>query len=191
MVPDKRSVECWCVWCVDGRPRVLWAVDPVTKLLHRYDFLCLAQRLQLGRPRACVAYLRRCVPSLRSIRRLERKEGGGVLMKKFFGPLPSGSMAAFTLAFRPCAVSGSLRKGPDAAMRVLNVTSYGRLRQLAGRRSNGRRSSLLLVSAPARMKPGSSVDELVPLLCGSTRAVLRHSYFLPLGETVFKERLCK
>ena len=132
-----------------------------------------------------------CVPSLRSIRRSERKEGGGVLMKEFFGPLPSGSTAAFALAFRPCAVSGSLRKGPDAVMRVLNVTSCGRLRQLAGRRSNGLRSSLLLVSAPARMKPGSSVDELAPLLCGSTRAVLRHSYFLPLGETVFKERLCK
>ena len=112
-------------------------------------------------------------------------------MKNFFGPLPSGSAAAFALAFRPCAVSGSLRKGPDAAMRVLNVTSYGRLRQLAGRRSNGLRSSLLLVSASARMKHGSSVAELAPLLCGSTRAVLRHSYFLPLGETVFKERLCK
>ena len=116
---------------------------------------------------------------------------GGVLMKEFFGPLPSGSTAAFALASRPCAVSGSLRKGPGAVMRVQNVTSYGRLRQLAGRRSNGLRSSLLLVSAPARMKPGSSVAELAPLLCGSTRAVLRHSYFLPLGETVFKERLCK
>ena len=112
-------------------------------------------------------------------------------MKEFFGPLPSGSTAAFALAFRPCAVSGSLRKGPGAVMRVQNVTSYGRLRQLAGRRSNGLRSSLLLVSAPARMKPGSSVDELVPLSCGSTRAVLRHSYFLPHGELVFKERQCK
>ena len=112
-------------------------------------------------------------------------------MKEFFGPLPSGSTAAFALAFRPCAVSGSLRKGPGAVMRVQNVTSYGRLRQLAGRRSNGLRSSLLLVSAPARMKPGSSVAELAPLLCGSTRAVLRHSYFLPLGRPVFKERQCK
>ena len=118
-------------------------------------------------------------------------KGGGVIMKKFFGPLLSGSMAAFTLAFRPCAVSGSLRKGPDAVMRVLNVTSCGRLRQLAGRRSKGLRSTLLLVSAPARMKHGSSVAELAPLLCGSTRAVLRHSYFLPQScSLVFKEREC-